>query len=81
MAHHFVFNGDIVYENYTVSLYGETSSSLNIDQTQIFVDNLQINLTPRQLTDALVSNNQEILKVDISQGPDIILVTETNPEI
>lgn len=81
MSHHFILNGDVIYDNYTISLYGETSSSLNIDQIQIYLDNLEIGLNPREITESLILNNQEILKVDISQGQDIILITETNPEI
>lgn len=81
MSHHFVLNGDVIYENYTISLYAETSTSINIDQIQIFLDNLETNLNPREITDFLIGNSQEILKVDISQGQDIILITENNPAI
>jgi hypothetical protein len=83
MSHHYTISGSISYAEYIIDIYHSSDGdTVDISLVETALDELPQDLNPRTLTESLVSSFQDILKIDIKDlENNIVLTTEVNPHI
>mgnify|MGYP001214299316 FL=1 len=84
MANHFEYFDSIVYDINTIDIYVEDMANPGIiaSEAKSHIDSLGDDLNPRDITSALLSWSDKILKVDIKDAAlNIILSTEVEPDL
>ena len=84
MSNHFEYFDSIVYDINTIDIYVEdmTNPGIVAFEAKNHIDSLGDDLSPRNITSALLSWSDKILKVDIKDAAlNIILSTEVEPDL
>ena len=75
MSQNFIFIDEVLYGDYAISLY-TNGSAIDISDIQYFLNNLEQGISPRDITDLLISSFEQISKIDILNEGSIVLITE-----
>lgn len=83
MSHHYTISGSVSYDEYIVDIYHSSDGdAVDIASVETALYELSPGLSPRTLTESLVASFQDILKIDIKDlENNIVLTTEIDPHI
>lgn len=83
MSHHYTISGSVSYGEYIIDIYHSSDGdAVDITSVETALSELSPGLSPRILTESLVASFQDILKIDIKDlENNIVLTTEIDPHI
>jgi len=83
MSHHYTLSGSVSYGEYTIDIYhSSVADAIDMGLVETLMEHSVQNLQPRMLTATLIAASNDILKIDIKDNQNnIVLTTEIDPHI
>lgn len=83
MPHHYTISGSVSYGEYTIDIYHSSDAdAIDMSLVEALIENSVQNLQPRMLTATLIVAFNDVLKIDIKDNQNnIVLTTEIDPHI